>query len=153
MNPFVTCGIRITACALVSIAALTTAQAQPLRNAEVRGAAVRADNGAFAAQGTTSTYGSNGAAAGRRGVSGDGNGNVSGSSAGGYTTAAGGQGGRTSQFSRSADGSVSASSNASATGRNGNSIDASSSFTKGSGISRSVTCTDSAGNAVTCGSR
>jgi hypothetical protein len=69
-------------------------------------------------------------AAGRRGVNGDGQGNLSGAAGSGFSTASGGQGLRTRSFERNADGSVSARNEASASTANGGSASSQSSFTR-----------------------
>lgn len=172
--------------AAVICAAITSLNA-PLVQAEPRfrsfGVAGQTVQGGLAGRSAFASHGDRGAIAGQRGIVGDGQGNVAGASAGGFTTESGGHGQRTRRFSRSSDGSASASGQGSVSGQNGSAnrsgsftrnadgsasgersttatnantgvtFDASTSYTKGSGVTRSATCTDAAGNTVACLSR
>jgi hypothetical protein len=172
--------IAVTCTAITSFAALA-AQAEPVINS--RGNAWQTAPGGLAGRSAVTAQGSNGALAGWRGITGDGQGNVVGSNAGGFTTESGGQGLRTRNFNRSSNGSLNASGLASASGANGSAdrsgsftrnadgsasgersttltnantgvtLDGSTTYTKGSGVSRTASCKDAAGNTVSCGSR
>lgn len=148
-----------------------------------RGLTVQGVAGGAGARSTATLVADNGAAAGRRGIASDGQGNTAGRSASGFSTAGGGQGLRSRQFTRSADGGIDASGQANASGSHGSAersssftrnadgsasgqrstsvtnantgvtLDGSTTYSKGSGISRSASCKDASGNTVSCGSR
>jgi hypothetical protein len=167
--------------AAVVFSNLSVAQADPGLHARVRGATTI--EGGYAARSTASAHGEHGAAAGRRGIVADGQGNVKGAASGAFTTQSGVQGARNARINRSSDGSATASGQASVSGASGSAdrsgsytrnadgtasgergttvtnantgvtFDAATTYNKGSGVSRSASCKDAAGNSVTCFSR
>jgi hypothetical protein len=173
--------ILAAACAAIASFSAFVAQANPVLKS--RGTVEHSSEGGTAARSSLATRGSYGAMAGHRGLVADGEGNVAGGAASGFTTDSGGQGLRTRKFKRSDDGSFNASGQSSASGTNGSadrsgsftrnadgtatgersttmtnantgvSFDASTSYDKGAGGSRSASCKDASGSTVACFSR
>ena len=112
--------------AAIALFNVSVAQADPVLR--TRGTVAQTEEGGLAARSSLATHGSNGALTAQRGLVADGEGNVAGGAASGFTTDSGSHGLRTRKFHRSADGTVNANGQSSASGANG-SADRSGGFT------------------------